>query len=180
MALRHYGSLGWRRAALLEVVVGDLGRRLGLFEACRMEGLAHPEFGLSTRGLFTNDKLTFKSLLDGFYLGDNLTSDGDQYEIGVTFDIHLGIEGVATVLGFDAAEIYGEGGLQLFFAATAIWGWWQWLFGKREDAAGTEKPLIVARLRARSRVVALCCWLMLWPAAGLLLAHVTDRVDRGA
>src|SRR5207249_8776314 len=75
---------------------------------------------------------------------------------------------------FYASKLYGEGGLQLFFAATAIWGWWQWLFGKREDAAGTEKPLMVAQLRARARAVALCCWLMAWPAAGLLLAHVTD------
>jgi nicotinamide mononucleotide transporter len=95
------------------------------------------------------------------------------------FEIHWGwpLAFVSSVLYawlFYASKLYGEGGLQLFFAATAIWGWWQWLFGKREDAAGTEKPLIVARLRARSRVVALCCWLMLWPAAGLLLAHVTD------
>jgi nicotinamide mononucleotide transporter len=75
---------------------------------------------------------------------------------------------------FYASKLYGEGGLQLYFAAASAWGWWQWLFGKRVDAAGSSEPLMIARLGPRARVLTLCCWLVAWPLAGLLLARITD------
>jgi nicotinamide mononucleotide transporter len=75
---------------------------------------------------------------------------------------------------FFVSKLYGEGGLQLFFAATAVWGWWQWLFGKRRDKRGMAEPLLVARLSVRGRAIAALSWLIAWPATGLILSRVTD------
>lgn len=75
---------------------------------------------------------------------------------------------------FYASKLYGEGGLQIFFAATSVWGWWQWLFGRRIARDGAPARLVVARLAPRARMVTVLAWLIAWPAAGLLLARATD------
>jgi nicotinamide mononucleotide transporter len=95
------------------------------------------------------------------------------------FEIHWGwpLAFVSSALYgwlFFASKLYGESGLQLFFAGTAAWGWWQWLFGRRAGARGKPEPLAVARLHARPRLAILCLWLIAWPATGLLLAQITD------
>jgi nicotinamide mononucleotide transporter len=74
---------------------------------------------------------------------------------------------------FYASKLYGEGGLQVFFAATAVWGWWQWLFGKRRGG-GTAEALHVARFGVKARFVTCGVWLLAWPAVGWLLARITD------
>ena len=54
---------------------------------------------------------------------------------------------------FWKSRLYGDASLQLFFAAVAGWGWWQWLRGT--DAAG--QVLQVRALGPRS---------LRWPSAG--------------
>lgn len=71
---------------------------------------------------------------------------------------------------FADSRLYGEAGLQFFFIAVALWGWWQWLRGRGSDGA----PLRVHRLTARGRVLAFAVTLALWPALALLLDHATD------
>lgn len=95
------------------------------------------------------------------------------------YEIHWGwpLAFVSSVLYawlFVVSRLYGEGGLQLFFAATAVWGWWQWLFGRRRSEGGAPAPLVVVRLAPRSRVFVVLAWLAAWPAVGLLLARITD------
>jgi len=95
------------------------------------------------------------------------------------FEIHWGwpLAFVSSVLYawlFFASRLYGEGSLQLFFAGTAIWGWWQWLFGSRRDRSGVDRPLKVARLTPRGLTGVGVVWLLAWPALGLVLARVTD------
>ena len=95
------------------------------------------------------------------------------------FEIHWGwpLAFVSSVLYawlFVSSKLYGEGSLQIFFAATAVWGWWQWLFGKRADSRGTAEALAVARLGWPARLALGGLWLIAWPATGLLLAHITD------
>jgi nicotinamide mononucleotide transporter len=75
---------------------------------------------------------------------------------------------------FYASKLYGESGVQLFFAGTAVWGWWQWLFGKRRRDRGAPAPLSVVRLSRRGRSFAAAAWLIAWPATGLFLSRVTD------
>lgn len=75
---------------------------------------------------------------------------------------------------FYASKLYGEGGLQIFFAATSVWGWWQWLFGRRPALGGAPTRLVVVRLAPRARIATVLAWLLAWPAAGLLLAWATD------
>lgn len=67
-------------------------------------------------------------------------------------------------------RLYGEAGLQVFFAVIALWGWWQWLRGVQADGAA----LSVRRLDSQGllRLVLACA--VLWPATGLFLRHFTD------
>ena len=67
-------------------------------------------------------------------------------------------------------KLYGEAGLQLLFAALALWGWWQWLRG----TTNTGVPLPVRHLLPRQRLWAAAATLAAWPLLGLLLKHGTD------
>lgn len=71
---------------------------------------------------------------------------------------------------FEASKLYGEAGLQLFFVATAAWGWWQWLYGRRDGG----EALRVATLGRSGRARAIGAWLLGWGALGLFLASMTD------
>jgi nicotinamide mononucleotide transporter len=70
---------------------------------------------------------------------------------------------------FYASKLYGEGSLQVFFVLTALWGWWQWLFGQRD-----ARPLHVARLTVQQWRITLAAWLASWWALGALLQRHTD------
>ena len=67
-------------------------------------------------------------------------------------------------------KLYGEAGLQLLFAALALWGWWQWLRGTGDDGLA----LRVRRLNRRGLLIAAVVTLSAWPALGLFLAQQTD------
>lgn len=71
---------------------------------------------------------------------------------------------------FADSRLYGEASLQLFFAAVALWGWWQWLRGT--DDSG--HALVVTRLSAAQRARVAAATLAAWPLLGLLLDHATD------
>ena len=72
---------------------------------------------------------------------------------------------------FYASGLYGEGSVNVFFALTAVWGWWQWLRGQRN---GGDAGLTVARLPAGGVARTALAWAVLWLAATGLLQHVTD------
>ncbi|MCS6995468.1 MAG: nicotinamide riboside transporter PnuC [Casimicrobiaceae bacterium] len=72
---------------------------------------------------------------------------------------------------FAASKLYGEAAVNLFFAGAALWGWWQWLFGRRRHETG---PLRVAALTRGGRLIAAAAWLALWAAIAWLLAQATD------
>ena len=71
---------------------------------------------------------------------------------------------------FWKSRLYGDASLQLFFAAVAGWGWWQWLRGTDE----TGRALQVRTLGLRGRAVALVALALAWPATGVFLARFTD------
>lgn len=66
--------------------------------------------------------------------------------------------------------LYGDAGLQIFFAVVAGWGWWQWLHGT--EAGG--QPLQVRALGRRGRWLALAAVAVAWPATALFLRAYTD------
>jgi nicotinamide mononucleotide transporter len=68
------------------------------------------------------------------------------------------------------SKLYGDAGLQIFFAVVAGWGWWQWLRGTLAD--GTKLP--VRSLSARGRWALLAALAVAWPALGLFLDRATD------
>jgi nicotinamide mononucleotide transporter len=74
---------------------------------------------------------------------------------------------------FEASKLYGEAALQVFFAGTALWGWWQWLFGRRTGDSPTEH-LRVARLTGGRRWSALGAWLLAWLAIAAVLLRYSD------
>ncbi len=92
------------------------------------------------------------------------------------FEIHWGwpLTIVASVLYawlFYASKLYGEAGVNLFFAITAVWGWWQWLRGHR---ANSDSPLRIGRLSRRGLLLGLVGYAVLWLVFALLLHSITD------
>ncbi len=75
---------------------------------------------------------------------------------------------------FSHHKLYGDAGVQVFFALAALWAWWEWMFGHRRTKAGTLDTLRIARLRSGGRIRVVLAWLILWPAIGYLLMRVTD------
>ena len=73
-------------------------------------------------------------------------------------------------------RLYGDAGLQLFFALIAGWGWWQWLFGRRVagDARGQAGGLRVVALSTPARVLVVLGWALGWALLGVALDRVTD------
>jgi nicotinamide mononucleotide transporter len=67
-------------------------------------------------------------------------------------------------------KLYGEAGLQLVFATLALWGWWQWRFGRTRDG----EALKVRRLGLQGLVKPALLTLAVWPLLGLFLAKNTD------
>lgn len=89
-------------------------------------------------------------------------------------EIHWGwpLTLVASVLYawlFYSFGLYGETGVNMFFAITAMWGWWQWLRGMRNTA-----PLRIDKLSRKGTLQALLAWVILWALCGGLLEVVTD------
>lgn len=77
---------------------------------------------------------------------------------------------------FQAHRLYGEAGLQLFFVLLSIWGWWQWLHGRRADHATEEQGpgLHIAPLATRFWLPVIAAWLLAWGGLGLALQQLTD------
>jgi nicotinamide mononucleotide transporter len=71
---------------------------------------------------------------------------------------------------FADSKLYGEAGLQLFFVAVSLWGWWQWL--RATDDEG--EPLRVHHLAHGEALWAGLATLAAWPVLGLLLLRTTD------
>ncbi len=71
---------------------------------------------------------------------------------------------------FWRSKLYGDAALQIFFAAVACWGWFQWLRGVRDDGS----VLHVTRLTRRGAIRALASCALLWPLTGLFLKTYTD------
>jgi nicotinamide mononucleotide transporter len=75
-------------------------------------------------------------------------------------------------------RLYGDVAVQCYFALSSLWGWWEWVFGRRPAQPGHEagEPgrLAIARLTGRGRARALALWLVAWPVAGAALARFTD------
>ena len=73
------------------------------------------------------------------------------------------------VLFWDS-RLYGEAGLQIFFAGVAAWGWWQWLRGREADGSA----LRVRHLSGPARLGLLAAVALSWPALGAFLRQATD------
>jgi nicotinamide mononucleotide transporter len=81
---------------------------------------------------------------------------------------------------FFASKLYGEAGVNIFFAATAFWGWWQWLYGRRirrsrrSSNVARDTALRIERLDRLGLGASAIAWLGLWGICTLLLARWTD------
>ncbi|WP_048439317.1 nicotinamide riboside transporter PnuC [Caenimonas sp. SL110] len=71
---------------------------------------------------------------------------------------------------FWRSKIYGDASLQIFFAAVALWGWYQWLRGVRPDGTAIK----VSRLSRRGLALTIAACAVLWPVTGLFLKTFTD------
>lgn len=71
---------------------------------------------------------------------------------------------------FWRSRLYGEASLQVFFAAVAGWGWWQW----RRGTDDSGQALQVRTLGVAGRCIAVGLLALAWPAVALFLKHFTD------
>jgi len=71
---------------------------------------------------------------------------------------------------FWRSRLYGDAGLQVFFAVVALWGWYQWLRGVRADGSALK----VATLSRRDCLLAVIASAVLWPVTALFLMKFTD------
>ncbi|MES2632347.1 MAG: nicotinamide riboside transporter PnuC [Pseudomonadota bacterium] len=71
---------------------------------------------------------------------------------------------------FWRSKIYGDASLQIFFAAVALWGWYQWLRGVQPDGTAIK----VSRLSRRGLTLTIAACAVLWPVTGLFLKTYTD------
>lgn len=90
-------------------------------------------------------------------------------------EIHWGwpLAAISSVLYcalFWRSKLYGDAALQVFFALVALWGWTQWLRGRRDDGGA----LTVSRLSRRGLLASLAAGALLWPATGWFLKTWTD------
>lgn len=72
---------------------------------------------------------------------------------------------------FEASKLYGEASVNVFFALTAVWGWWQWLKGHRSN---DPNPLSPQRLPRTAALLYGAAWGVLWLLCSGLLHFVTD------
>ncbi len=92
------------------------------------------------------------------------------------YEVHWGwpLSIVASVLYawlFFESKLYGETGVNLFFALSSVWGWWQWVRGIR---GSTGEALQIAQLDRRGVLLCLAGFGVLWLIFALLLRNVTD------
>jgi nicotinamide mononucleotide transporter len=71
---------------------------------------------------------------------------------------------------FWRSKLYGDAALQIFFAVIALWGWFQWLRGRRGDGS-VLRPV---KLQARGLAATIVTCALLWPAIGWFLSTYTD------
>ena len=70
---------------------------------------------------------------------------------------------------FAASKLYGQMGLQGMFVAIALWGWWQWKFGRK-----AERPLAVSSLGLRLQLWLICAWVAAAFSSAAALGRLTD------
>jgi nicotinamide mononucleotide transporter len=90
------------------------------------------------------------------------------------FEIHWGwplavVSSALYAWFFSVGKLYGEAAVNVFFALSAVWGWWQWVYGKRSAVA-----LKVEVFPRRFWPAAIAAWLLGWLAIGAFLKVATD------
>jgi nicotinamide mononucleotide transporter len=78
------------------------------------------------------------------------------------------------VLVFYRSKLYGDAGVQVYFALAALWAWWVWLFGKRRDHHAVVRALQVERLDRRGLLFSCVAFAVLWPLISIFLKRFTD------
>ena len=92
------------------------------------------------------------------------------------FEIHWGWPLTMLASGlyawlFYSSKLYGEAGVNVFFALTAGWGWSQWLRGHNDDG---QAPLQITRLSPWALQYVVLAWAALWLACTFVLLRITD------
>jgi len=72
---------------------------------------------------------------------------------------------------FWEARLYMEAALQIFYAAMAFYGWYQWRHGRRGNAGRIDGDLPVSVWSVRQHVVAIAATLVLSGVIGWALTH---------
>jgi nicotinamide mononucleotide transporter len=71
---------------------------------------------------------------------------------------------------FTDSRLFAEASLQVFFAVTALWGWWQWLRGRQSDGAALVPRDLPSSIAIQ--LIAFCAVSV--PAIALFLSKYTS------
>jgi nicotinamide mononucleotide transporter len=92
------------------------------------------------------------------------------YEIEATWPLAI-VSSSLYVWLFFVSKLYGETSVNVFFALSGLWGWYQWRFGRRGTA---EEPLRVAHLDNQGLLIVCASWGIAWLAIAFFLSRFTD------
>jgi nicotinamide mononucleotide transporter len=92
------------------------------------------------------------------------------YEKTVTWPLAI-ISSALYVWLFYVSKLYGETIVNIFFVLSGLWGWAQWLFGRR---AKSTEPLRVEKLSGKGLGLTLAAWKGGWILLALFLWRYTD------
>ncbi len=98
------------------------------------------------------------------------------YERVATWPLAI-VSSVLYVWLFFESKLYGEALVNLFFALSGAWGWFQWRFGHRDQS---RAPLRPAQISARSIALVALAWCVGALALAFLLSRFTDSTTASA
>jgi nicotinamide mononucleotide transporter len=100
------------------------------------------------------------------------------YELPVTWPLAI-VSSALYVWLFYTSKLYGETIVNVFFVLSGVWGWFQWLYGRRKkrlpsNEEVSDEPLRVARLNSKGLALTLAAWKGGWILLALFLWRYTD------
>jgi nicotinamide mononucleotide transporter len=96
-----------------------------------------------------------------------------RYELPATWPLAI-VSSALYVWLFYKSKLYGETLVNVFFVLSALWGWFQWLYGRRKNTATPNESLRVERIDGRGLAIALAAWKGGWIVLALFLWRYTD------
>lgn len=75
------------------------------------------------------------------------------------------------VIVFFNSKLYADMSLQFYYVIVSIYGWWNWIFGKKSK---TEKTIPIINLSKKTAIASFFIFLLIWGVYFFVLKNYTD------